>query len=102
MRIKSKDLIKDFYESIKEDYPDLTLKQVRDACHAPWKYTRKNMASGELPSIRLKYFGIFQVYEGRAKEMLRIIKERKDKEIISKERYEELKQMITKYLKRIS
>lgn len=100
MKLSNKEVIEEFYEKIKEDYPELTFKQVKDLCHSPWFYAHREIASDNLPDVRLKYFGVFRVYEGRARDMLPTIERRREEGILSKEKYEELKAMITKFLRR--
>lgn len=100
MKIEAKDLIEEFYEKEKENYPDLSLDQFKDVCYGPWRFLKREMENGELNAVRLKYFGVFQVHKGRAKWMSTAIEERRDKNIITEDKYQQLKVMLTKFLKR--
>lgn len=74
MKLENPELMSEYFESIKEKYPDLTLEQVKEICPAPFEFLRKEIESGELPVIRLKYFGTFLVYEKRARSILERMK----------------------------
>lgn len=91
-------LQEEFYQQIREDYPDLTLEQVKDICNSPWLFLKRKMESGDLPTMRLKYFGTFQVYQGRAKNMLNSLNKRFKDNTIDHKQYFKLKKMIEKFL----
>jgi len=97
-RLSSKDLTQEFYEMVKDDYPDLDLQDVREIVYGPWRHAKRAMESGELPIIQFKYFGKFFVRPGRAKAELKELKERFDKGIIDHKMYFKLKKMIEIYL----
>ena len=101
MRLESRDLIQEYYNTIKETYPDLTPEDCKEICSAPWKFLKQEIESGELPEIRFKYFGTFQVYKGRAENMLFNLKERFKLHKIDRHQYFRLKEMLEKYLKRL-
>ena len=100
MILKNPELIAEFYEKEKDKYPGLTLEQFKDICQNPWRYTKREMESGELPTIRLKYFGTFQVYQGRAKNMLENLKKRFKMHKIDPKQYFKLKEMLEKFLEK--
>jgi hypothetical protein len=70
MRILHPDLIQEYYNSIKEQYPDLSLEQCNQVCSAPFIEVRKGIESGEFPTTRLKFFGTFVAYPKRVKAIL--------------------------------
>lgn len=100
MILKNDELMHEFYSKEGHKYPDLNLEQVKEGAFHPWVFLRKEMESGELRTVRLKYFGTFQVYEGRARNMLINLKERFKFNKINPEQYYKLKTMIEKYIKR--
>ena len=59
MRLLHPDLIQEYYDSIKESYPNLTLQQCNEVCSTPFIEVRKAIESGEFPTVRLKFFGTF-------------------------------------------
>jgi len=65
MKILHPDLINEYYESIKDQYPGLTKEQCNQICSAPFIEVRKGIESGEFPTTRLQFFGTFVVYPKR-------------------------------------
>ena len=100
MRMSNNEIIEEFFEEHKEEYPTLTIEQFKEICHAPWRFMKKEIEGGELPEIRLKYFGIFQVYPGRAKNMLSNLKTKFSNQQIVPAQYFKYKEMIEKFLKK--
>ena len=101
MKIESKDLIEEYYKTISDKHPSLTLEECKEICTAPWFFLKKEIESGELPEVRFKYFGTFQVYKGRAENMLFNLKQRFKFHKIDPKQYFKLKEMLDKHLKRI-
>lgn len=97
-KLENKDLIKEFYDNYKNDYPDLNIDDFKEICISPWQFIAKTMQSGELDSIRLKYFGIFQVLKGRAKNMLNNLDKKLESKQINNKQYNRYKSMLLKYL----
>lgn len=100
MKINSEKLIEEFYKRHKNQFfSDLSFEQVKEICLHQWNFVKQEIESGELPSIRLKYIGIFKVHKGRAKNMYDKLDERYDKGSINKKQYDKFKTMLTKFLK---
>lgn len=100
MKLSNQDLIEEFYEGVKEDYPTLTFDQVRDVAFGPWRFLKTEMETGELPEVRLKYFGVFTVFKGRAVKLLGDLPRKVAIGTITKEKKKQLETMIIKYLNR--
>jgi len=98
MILKNDELLHEFYAREGHKYPDLNLEQFKDIVFTPWVFLRKEMESGELGTVRMKYFGTFQVYEGRARRMLTNINERLKFNKIEPSQYFKLKDMLEKFL----
>lgn len=98
MVIKNEELLYEFYAQEGHKYPDLNLEQFKEIVFTPWMFLRKEMESGELETVRLKYFGTFQVYEGRAKRMLINLKKRFINNNIESIQYHKLKNMLDRFL----
>lgn len=64
MIVETDKLIKDYFNTIKEKYPDLTLEELTIIVKAPFSFMRKCMKQVNLPTIRFQYLGIFTVYNG--------------------------------------
>lgn len=98
MILKNDELLHEFYSQESHKYPDLNLEQFKEAVFTPWIFLRKEMESGNLETVRFKYFGTFQVYEGRAKRMLTNLKERFKYNKIDPTQFFKLKDMLEKFL----
>lgn len=98
MKIENIHLQEEFYHKIKHKYPDLTFEQVRSVCNAPFVYTRKQMESGNLPAVRIKYLGTFYVKPFRAKAVLEKLKKAFQELKLDSKVYFEKKHIIEKFL----
>ncbi len=99
-KIKSKDLIKQYYEEVvKEKYPDISFKIVEDVCKFVFKFTKRIMENNTLMDVRLKYFGIFTTYPGRIIAMYNRAEKHLKKGYITEERYFEIKYTILQHIK---
>lgn len=101
MLLKNEELFHEFYAKEGHKYPEVNVEECKEIVFAPWVFLRKEMESGELETVRFKYFGTFQVYEGRAKRMLINLDQRHRFNKIEAEQYHKLRVMLTKYLKKI-
>lgn len=99
-RLENRQLLSEFYDEIKSDYPDITEEQVIEICSFPWKFLKAQMRTGELETVRFKYLGTFQVYVGRAKIELESLKERFKEHKIQPKRFFMLKDMLENFLVR--
>lgn len=70
MKLENAELLKEFFDRHGDKYPGLSAEQVKECCSTPYVYTKKEIESGRLPTIRLKYFGTFLVYPKRATSIL--------------------------------
>lgn len=98
MILKNDELLHEFYLLHGDKYPDLNLEQFKEITFNPWVYLRKQIESGELETVRLKYFGTFQVYPKRAQAMLANLKERLRFNKIEVTEYSRYADMLTKFL----
>jgi hypothetical protein len=98
MKLLHPDLVEEYYNSIKESYPDLTLEQCNEICSAPFVEVKKGIESGEFPTVRLKFFGTFVAYPKRVKAILvqyeKMFKEHK----ITPHNYFKKKEQLEKFL----
>lgn len=96
----NKELFHEFYAKHGHEFPEVDIEQSKEAAFAPWRFLKKEMEVGDLETVRLKYFGTFQVYTGRAKRMLQTLKDRLRFHKIDKLQYQKLSIMLDKFLKR--
>lgn len=74
MKIENQDLQMEYYLKVREQYPGLSFEECKLCCSTPFTFTKERIESGELPVIRLRYFGTFLVYPKRAAAVLERMK----------------------------
>ena len=101
MKYTHKELVKEFYDGyIKERYNGISQDRLNDIVSAPWLYLKEIMASGELISVRLKYFGTFVVYPKRVLGMFDKIRKRFKDQRETPEKYAKKVGIMKRYLER--
>ena len=98
MKLESDKLVIEFYNKMSSEFPDITLEQAKDICYGPWKFLKEEMQNGELSEVRFKYFGTFQVYPGRAVNLLNNLKERFRFNKVGKEEFFRIKTILEKFI----
>lgn len=98
-KLENPELLDEFHKKMRLEFPGIDIKQAKEIVDGPWKFLKVLMENGEFLVVRLKYFGTFQVYLGRAKHMLENNKERFKLNKIKKEEYFRIKNMLEKYIK---
>ena len=98
MRLENQELLNEFFEKERKNFPSVSYDQFRDIVFGPWRHLKEVFESGTLEEMRLKYFGTFLVHKGKAKaELERVTKKFKEQTIIPKEFFR-IKAMLEKYL----
>lgn len=98
MKLLSEDLVIEFHKKMSSEFPGITQEQAKDICYGPWKFLKQEMENGELSEVRFKYFGTFQVYPGRAVNLLNNLKERFRFNKVGKEEFFRIKTMLEKFI----
>lgn len=98
MKRSNEELIIEFHKKMSSDFPDITIEQAKEICSGPWLFLKEEMEKGTTEEIRFKYFGTFQVYPGRAKNLLVKLKERFRFNKIDKSDYFRIKEMLEKFI----
>lgn len=98
MKLENAELLKEFFDRHGEKYPGLSAEQVKECCSTPYMYAKQEIESGNLPTIRLKYFGTFLVYPLRAESILRRMEEQFKALKINAKYYFEKKSILEKFL----
>ena len=98
MKLESDKLVIEFYNKKSSEFPGITQEQAKDICYGPWKFLKEEMENGELSEVRFKYFGTFQVYPGRAVNLLNNLKERFRFNKVGKEEFFRIKTMLEKFI----
>ena len=65
MRKDNQQMIDEYFNSIKDKYPGLTREECAKCCITPFEYAKREIESGDLPTIRFKYLGTLVVYPKR-------------------------------------
>ena len=87
-------LIKDFYKTIEDKYPDYTYAQIEAACRAPYIQMKHELKKGTMREIRLPHIGSFTVKPSKIVGNLLKIDKWLEKGAITQERYDEIKEMM--------
>lgn len=98
MKIDSSILIKQYYEEVAEQYPELSFEEFKEICKQPFQFLKDEMEKGELPTIRLKYLGTFLVYPKRAEHLRKKVIDRDKYNKIGKKEFSRIKTMLDKFL----
>lgn len=70
-REEHRQLIKEFRETIKDEYPDMNLLHLRTLVTCPWHCLALEMKEGDYRDFRFKYFGKFTVFKNSLKYILK-------------------------------
>ena len=97
-RVDSQTLLKEFCETISDEYPDLTYGQIREVAYSPWLFLKDHMENQELGTVRFKYFGTFRVFKGRAEGLLKRLEIQFKRKTIDDKDYFRIKKLIESYL----
>ena len=89
--------IEQYYEQVKEQYPDITLEHFKIICTAPFKQVKRVMSSGVLRNIRLQFLGVFEVSQSRVKYSKKTLQANYDNGLISERRYTERIKVLNSY-----
>jgi len=100
MRLLHPDLVEEYYNSIKEQYPGLTKEQCNQICSAPFIEVRKGMESGNFMNIRLQFFGTFAAYPKMLSYHLKTFTKMFKEQRISPANYFKKKEQLESALKR--
>jgi len=94
----NQELTKEFYDMVKDVYPELELQDIRNIVYNPWREARKAIESGTLSEIQFLHFGKFSVRKRRAQIGLKEIKAMFDRGLMDHGIYFKKKKMLEEYL----
>jgi len=80
-------LIKEYWEQVKEKYPNFTFEQFEKVCKAPFYFFKNCMESEGTPVIHIKYLGKFRLFPKSIRWLIRVNNKRKDRGFITEEEY---------------
>jgi len=89
--------IEQYYEQVKEQYPNITLEHFKIICTAPFKQVKRVMSSGVLKDIRLQFLGVFEVSQSRVKYSKKTLIENFESGVITEQRYLDRLKILNSY-----
>lgn len=98
MTLTADKLIEEFYETIKEQYPDLNYEKIEKICKLPFYYIKSLIESTSFPLIHIKFLGKFLVYPGKVQVLMRLMNRKLKEGKISKEEHQESVSDLQNYL----
>lgn len=102
MELSSDKLFKEFYNKIKDDYPELTKEQVKDIIQSPFKFFKSKAEEGELITMRFKKIGLIKpLGEKIFTRSYSKLDSQLEKERITPAQHKDFKQVYEKYFKTI-
>lgn len=76
------ELIERFYRTLSNTkFKDLSYEKVNEICLFPYEYFRRRMSSNDIPDIRIKYFGSFQVFAAPILKEINVLNKKKESAI---------------------
>lgn len=97
--ITNKDLQEEFYQKVvKERFPEVDRSHSVQMTSAVYKKLAKEMDAGSCPKVRIKYFGLFQVYIKRASYQLKFLMDSLDKGKIEPSIYFKKREHLVNYI----
>jgi hypothetical protein len=97
--IKHEEAIKQYWEEVKDKYPNISYAQFEIICKSPFKAVKEWIKGGGLPIIMLKYFGKFRVMRGTIIDFMKDNQKLFDKGIRPLDVYQKRKEFYENYLK---
>ena len=91
--------IKEYYETIKERYPNLSFDDVYNICKTPGAFIKECIRSVHLATVMVKHLGKFRVFGSKLKTQIRSEKIYLEKGIITQEQYNEKVTRFERHLK---
>ncbi len=80
-------LIKEYWEEVKDKYPNFTFEQFEEVCKAPFWYFRRQMESEDTPIMFIKYFGKLRIYSSTIIGLINKNNVRRKKNLLDEEEY---------------
>ena len=97
MKLEIKEVVDQFYEEIKADFPSLSKEQIRDIVYAPFAVLKKVIQGDVLSVVRFQYLGTFYVSLKKVDYLLRKLDKDLDSGQVTQKKYFEKKKMYEDY-----
>lgn len=89
--LETPDMIDEYWETIKDKYPNLTQRKVEVMVRGCFEFFRTCMGLPSMPIINIKYLGKLKVFPAKYRSLLKIIKRMHERGYKSTEDYEKEK-----------
>lgn len=80
-------LIREYWEEVKEKYPNFTFSKFEKVCKAPFWFFKSQIEKEDTPIIHIKYLGKFRIYSAAVKSLIARNNHRRLKGKIDEETY---------------
>lgn len=94
-------IIKEYAETIKDKYPDLSYEQIEAICKAPFWFTKSQIERSDMPVVHIKFFGKFRVFKGHIQKKIIVNDKSLEKNSISLEEHTAVDSFLKKKLKEV-
>lgn len=91
-------LVDEFLDEVREDFPDMDRGHLKEIIDSAWKKLKDTIECGELKDFRMHYLGIFRVYSKRVEVERKLLESRYSRGLIVEKDYVRIKEMLDKYL----
>lgn len=99
-KFDNQDLMSEFYQEIKDKYPEVDYNQIKDILFGSWMNLKQEMESGDLRDVRFEFFGVFRVHEKRVAGSHKMNQIKLEKGIMPLDKFNHYSNMYDKYFKR--
>lgn len=99
--LEHREAIKQYYDEVKSQYPNLSIEKFAEICDAPFEYIRQCIKSPIMPKILVKGLGKIRVTPAKIRDALKANEYFFNKGIIHEEYYNNRKAFLTDYLTKL-
>lgn len=82
-------LIREYWEQVKEKYPNFTFEKFEKVCKAPFYFFKSQMESKDTPIIHIKYLCKFRIYSNNVRSLIARNNHRRSKNKIDEETHKQ-------------
>lgn len=100
-QIQMQKLVKEYYDTIKDQYPELEYEDFENICKAPFGFILYNLQRFDTPTILIKYLGKLKVFSESVKKQIKTVDKQLKFGYISEERHIEKVEHYTEILNRV-
>ena len=91
-------LVREYWDRIKSDNPDLSLDRLRDMCDIPGKLLKKLMREGDCDGVYYMNLGTVSIRKPKVKKELHLLEKEWEQQVTTEEEYLVKKERLEKIL----